>query len=48
MKRLPAPLAIIAGIALVVGALFALQAATGDGYVPMAKNCGCVFAGLPI
>ena len=48
MTRLPAPLAILAAIAVIVGVLFAIQAVVGDDYVPMVKNCGCLFASVPL
>ena len=44
MKRLPAPILIAGGLALIVVLLYGVRALTGDGFVPMVKICGCLLA----
>ncbi len=44
MKRVPAPVLVAGGLALVVALLYGARALTGDGFVPMVKVCGCLLA----
>jgi hypothetical protein len=44
MKRLPAPVRIVAIAALAVALLFGARALTNDGFVPVVKMCGCLLA----
>ena len=44
MKRVPLPLLVAGGFALVLALLYGARALTGDGFVPMVKMCGCLLA----
>ena len=44
MKRIPAPLLVAGGFALVLALAYGARALTGDGFVPMVKMCGCLLA----
>lgn len=44
MNRLPVPVLIAGGFALVLALLFGARALSGDEFVPMVKMCGCLLA----
>jgi hypothetical protein len=44
MNRIPAPILVAGGFALVVALLYGARALTGDGFVPVVKVCGCLLA----
>jgi len=44
MKRIPAPILVAGGFALVLVLLYGARALSGDGFTPVVKICGCLLA----